>query len=102
MNMDDKDDLRNHAHEAVDDAAHSAAADKAKGHTKETIGKVKEKVGDLIGDRELEVKGQAQRVEGKKDRLKGEIKEKIDDVTDHVKAGAEVVKEKIDHARGKK
>lgn len=80
---------------AVDDAASSAAADKAKGHTKEVIGSVKAKVGSLIGDKELEAKGHVQNAEGKKDRLKGEIKETIEDVKDKVKAGVEVIKEKI-------
>lgn len=79
----------------IDDAASSAAADKAKGHTKEVIGTVKAKVGSLIGDEELEAKGHLQNAEGKKDRLKGEIKEKIEDVKDHFKAGVEVIKEKI-------
>lgn len=102
MNMDDRDDVRARAHEAADDAAHSATADKTKGHVKEAVGKVKEKVGGAIGDDKLEAKGTAQRMEGKKDRLKGEIKETIDDVKGKIEAGAEVVKEKFDQARGKK
>nr|WP_293392305.1 CsbD family protein [Nevskia sp.] len=81
--------------DVVDDAASSAAADKAKGHTKEVIGSIKAKVGSLIGDKELEAKGHVQNAEGKKDRLKGEIKETIEDVKDKVKAGVEVVKEKF-------
>ncbi|MDB5976959.1 MAG: CsbD family protein [Nevskia sp.] len=102
MSMDDKDDARERIHNATEDAAHSASADKAKGRVKEAVGKVKEKVGGAIGDHELEAKGTAQRVEGKKDRLKGEIKDKIDDVKEHIEAGVEVVKDKIDEARGKK
>lgn len=97
--MDDKD---HRAEEAVEHAAHSAAADKAKGHVKEAIGKAKEKIGGAVGDRELEGKGTAQRAEGKKDRLKGEIKDKVEDVKDRIKAGAEVVKEKVDELRGKR
>ncbi|GAC1625455.1 MAG: hypothetical protein NVS9B10_12380 [Nevskia sp.] len=89
------------ARKTVDDAAHSAAADKAKGHTKEVIGKIKEKVGHAIGDHELEAKGLLQNAEGKSDRLKGEIKEKIEDMKDTVKAGVEVVKDKIAEVRGK-
>jgi len=80
---------------AVDDAASSAAADKAKGHSNEMIGTVKAKVGSLIGDKELEAKGHVQNAEGKKDRLKGEIKETIEDVKDKVKAGVEAVKESV-------
>ncbi|WP_295684716.1 CsbD family protein [uncultured Nevskia sp.] len=85
----------NAAKDVVDDAASSAAADKAKGHTKEVVGSIKAKVGSLIGDKELEAKGHAQNAEGKTDRLKGEIKETIEDVKDKVKAGVEVVKEKF-------
>lgn len=94
MATDDKD-LRSQAHDAADDAAHSATADKAKGRVNETIGKVKSKIGNAFGDRDLEARGDAQRIEGKKDRLKGEIKEKVEDAKEYVKAGAEVVKEKI-------
>lgn len=79
--------------DVIDDAASSAAADKAKGHTKEVVGSIKAKVGSLIGDEELEAKGHLQNAEGKKDRLKGEIKETIEDVKDKVKAGVELVKE---------
>ena len=89
------------ARKTVDDAAHSAAADKAKGHAKEVIGKVKEKVGHAIGDHELEARGVMQNAEGKTDRLKGEIKEKIEDIKGTVKAGVEVVKEKIAEVRSK-
>ncbi len=97
--MDDKDTVRARAHEAAEEATHSAAADKAKGHVKEAVGKIKEKFGSAIGDDKLEAKGTAQRLEGKKDRLKGEIKEKIEDVKGHIEAGVEVVKEKFDEVR---
>ena len=100
--MDDRDDVRARAHEAASDAAHSSTADKAKGHVKEAVGKAKEKLGSALGDDKLETRGTAQRLEGKKDRLKGEIKEAIDDVKGKIEAGVEVVKEKIDEARGKK
>ena len=94
MVTDDKD-VGSQAREAADDAAHSAAADKSKGRVKETIGKVKSKVGSFVGDRDLQARGDAQRVEGKKDRFKGEIKDKVEDAKEYVKAGAEVVKEKV-------
>jgi uncharacterized protein YjbJ (UPF0337 family) len=83
---------------AVNGAVHSGTTDQAKGHTKEVIGAVKEKVGHLIGDRDLEGQGKAQNAEGKKDRIKGEIKESIEDVEARVKAGIEVVKDKL-HGR---
>lgn len=83
----------------TDKAKNSAAADKAKGHANEVIGTVKAKVGNLTGNRELEAKGHAQNAEGKVDRMKGEIKEKIDDAKNVVKAGVGAVKDKIDEAR---
>ena len=83
----------------VNDIAHSGKVDKVKGHTEEVIGSVKEKVGSLIGDKELEAKGHLQNAEGKKDRLKGEIKEKIEDAKDTVKAGVELIKEKVSDAK---
>ncbi|MBL6750558.1 MAG: CsbD family protein [Nevskia sp.] len=99
MGMEDKDDLRGRSRDAVDDMAHSAAADKAKGTVNETVGKVKEHVGRALGDHELQAKGAIQQAEGKKDRMKGEIKEKIDDAKTKAKAGVEALKDKIDEAR---
>lgn len=94
------------------DATHSASADKAKGHAKEVMGTVKAKVGNLVGDRELEARGHAQNAEGKTDVLKGEIKEKIedakteikeklDDAKNMIRAGAGVARDKVDEMRGK-
>lgn len=97
----DKDKFTERARAAADDATHSAAADKARGHAKEAIGSAKEKIGRALGDHQLEGKGYAQHAEGRKDRMKGEIKEKIEDVKDKARAGVEVVKEKIDQIRGK-
>ncbi len=76
-------------------AREDAAKDKTKGRVNETIGKVKDKIGSVTGDRDLQVKGQAQTAEGKKDRLKGEIKDKVEDAKDYVKAGVDVVKDKM-------
>ncbi|HEY1076364.1 MAG TPA: CsbD family protein [Fontimonas sp.] len=87
--------------EAIDDAAHSGAADKTKGRVKEVIGSVKANIGKAIGDRELEGKGHLQNAEGKKDRVKGEIKEAAEDVKDKVKAGVEVVKDKVREVRNR-
>lgn len=81
------------------DPRKSATADKAKGHANETVGKIKSKIGGAIDDRELEAKGDAQNAEGKAQRLKGEIKEKIEDVKDYAKAGVEAVKDKVRDAR---
>jgi uncharacterized protein YjbJ (UPF0337 family) len=93
------DNLRNDADRMAKDAKNSASADKAKGRTNELVGKVKAKVGGAIGDDELEAKGHLQNAEGKKDRAKGEIKEKVEDVKSKAKAGAEIVKDKIDEMR---
>ncbi len=79
----------------LDDASNSAAADKARGHSDELVGSVKEKVGSVIGDDKLEAEGQVQNAEGKAERMKGEFKEKIDDATDKVKAGVGAVKDKV-------
>ncbi len=89
------------AKDAADDVVHSGNVDKAKGHTKEVIGSIKEKVGSLVGDHKLEAKGHLQNADGKTDRMKGEIKEKIEDAKDTVKAGVAVVKDKINEVRGK-
>lgn len=83
-------------------ADQSGATDKAKGHANETVGTVKAKIGSLIGDRELEAKGHAQNAEGKAQRIKGEVKEAIDEAVDKVKAGAEVVSDKIKEVLHKK
>ena len=83
------------------DPANSPAVDKAKGHTKEVVGKVKAKVGEWTGDRDLQAEGYADRAEGKGQRVKGEIKEKIDDAKNVVKAGVEAVKDKIHETRAK-
>ena len=86
---------------AADRVVNSASADKAKGRVEQAIGKIKQKVGSVVGNEKLEAKGAIQRAEGKKDELKGEIKEKIDDAKSYVKAGVEVVKEKVDEVRRK-
>jgi uncharacterized protein YjbJ (UPF0337 family) len=75
--------------------ANSSEADKAKGHANELIGTVKQKVGHVLGDEHLEAEGLAQNAEGKKDRLKGEIKEKIEDAEAVAKAGLDLIKEKL-------
>ena len=51
MNMDDRDDVRHRAHDAADHAAHSATADKAKGHVVKSEFNVKDIKGG--GDREM-------------------------------------------------
>lgn len=81
------------------DIGKTPTADKAKGRTKEVVGKVKSKVGEWTDNRDLQAEGYADRVEGKGQRMKGEIKEKIDDAKNAVKAGADAVKDKMHEAR---
>ena len=90
---------KDHAKKTADAVVHSAKADKAKGHSKEIIGSVKEKIGNVIGNETLEAEGYAQNAEGKKDRLKGEIKESFEEAKDKLKAGVELVKEKLHDVR---
>ena len=95
------DKLADKTREAARDAANSASADKARGRSNEFFGTVKAKVGSVIGDEEMEAKGHLQNAEGKTERLKGEIKEKIEDAKDVVKAGVGAVKDKINEVRNK-
>jgi uncharacterized protein YjbJ (UPF0337 family) len=90
--------MKDRMSEAERQANKDGSVDRVKGHTNEIIGNVKEKVGGAIGDHEMELKGSAQRAEGKSQRVKGEIKKTIDDVADKVKAGAEIVGEKFKEA----
>lgn len=68
--------------------------DKVKGHGKELLGTAKAKVGDLVGNRELQAKGEMQKADGKADRIKGEIKDKARDVKDAVKDKAEAMRDR--------
>lgn len=77
----------------------SPTADKVKGRANELIGKVKTKVGSITGDRDLEAEGYVQNAEGKTGRMKGAIREKLDDAGNMVKAGVGAVKDKIAEAR---
>lgn len=90
---------RTRSETSIDKARHSAAADQAKGKTKQFVGKVKERVGNAVGDDELAARGTAQRADGKADEVKGKVKEKIDDARDAVKGATEAIKDKLDDAR---
>lgn len=90
---------KHEASKAADKVTSSAAADKAKGHVKEAVGTARAEVGKLVGSEEMEAKGHLQHAEGTKDRLKGELKESIDNAKDKVKAGVELVKDKIEEVR---
>ncbi|NKF24529.1 CsbD family protein [Solimonas marina] len=84
---------------AVDQARHSAEADRARGKTKQVAGKVREKVGDAIDDREMAAEGTRQRAEGRAEEVKGNVKAKIDDAADTVKGAAEAIREKWQDVR---
>lgn len=62
----------------------SAARNKAKGVAKEVVGTVRQRVGEAVGDEELEAKGEAQKVEGKVQRNVGEAQELIGDLKDKI------------------
>ncbi len=53
--------------------------DKAKGHANKAGGAIREKTGELIGDREMQVKGAAQQVKGEAQKAKGEVKGALGD-----------------------
>jgi uncharacterized protein YjbJ (UPF0337 family) len=59
--------------------------------TDQAKGKVKEAVGTLTGDKDLES-------EGKADRLTGEAKEKLDDVKNKAEEVVDKAKDKVDEA----
>lgn len=52
----------------------SSNQDKAEGTIKETIGAVKEKTGDVIGNPDLQDRGTAEKVEGKVQQKVGDVK----------------------------
>ena len=51
--------------------------DQVKGHTDEAVGKVKEAVGAVVGNKELELKGTIQKNIGKVQAKLGDIKSSI-------------------------
>ena len=85
--------------DTIDRATHSAEADKARGKSKQFVGKIREKAGEFLDDNEMRAKGTQQRAEGRAEEIKGNVKEKIDDLADTVKGAAEAIKEKIQDAR---
>ncbi|MGE0315952.1 MAG: CsbD family protein [Lautropia sp.] len=52
-----------------------------KGTVKDAVGKVQEKVGEVIGSREQEAKGIAKQVEGKAQKGVGNVQEAVDDAS---------------------
>jgi uncharacterized protein YjbJ (UPF0337 family) len=52
----------------------SSTTDKIKGAAKEVAGKVKEETGKAIGDRDLQERGTAEKVEGRVERKVGDVK----------------------------
>jgi len=55
----------------------SSTTDKIKGAAKEVAGKVKEETGKAIGDRDLQARGTAEKVEGKVERKVGDFKKEF-------------------------
>jgi len=60
----------------------SEFTDKAKGYANEAAGKVKQAIGDVTNNAELQAKGVAQEVEGKAQVAKGDVKGAVKDVAD--------------------
>lgn len=52
----------------------SSTKDKAKGSAKEAVGAVKEKTGQVVGNRDLQDRGTAEKVEGKVQKKVGDVK----------------------------
>jgi uncharacterized protein YjbJ (UPF0337 family) len=55
--------------------------DQAKGHIEEAKGKIKEVAGNLVGNKDLELKGTIQKSGGKAQAAFGDLKDKIKDAT---------------------
>ena len=55
--------------------------DRIAGAAKQTVGKVKEKVGQAVGDSKTEAEGEAQQTEGKIQNAVGGIKDTLRDAT---------------------
>jgi uncharacterized protein YjbJ (UPF0337 family) len=87
------------ASKAASNVSSSAAVDKAKGHVKEVVGTARANVGRLIGNEEMEVRGNLQHADGSKDLLKADLKDAVDNAKDKVRAGVDLVKEKVDDLR---
>lgn len=75
--------------------AHSGERDKAKGRVKEVVGGAKKKIGQALGDDQLEAEGRLERGEGKIDRAKGAVKETVEDAKDVARAGVAKAKAKL-------
>jgi len=56
----------------------SSTTDKIEGNFDETKGKIKEKVGKVTNDADLEAEGQAENLDGKIQKKVGEIKQVFD------------------------
>lgn len=60
----------------------SSTTDKITGKANEIAGKVRQGVGDLIDDREMQAKGVVQKAKGDAQQAKGDAKEKLKDLVD--------------------
>ena len=57
--------------------------DQVKGTAKDLGGKIQEKAGKLVGNKEQQAKGLANQVEGKTQQKVGDLKEAVKDATKH-------------------
>lgn len=78
----------------------SGMTNKIKGGANEAVGAVKQKVGELIGDPELEGEGIAQKMKGKGQRVVGDATEAATEAFESVKQKSEeIVKDTKDAVR---
>lgn len=56
--------------------------DQVKGVAKDIAGKVQEKTGEVLGDKQQQVKGMVKQVEGQSQKAKGDAKEVLKDAVD--------------------
>jgi uncharacterized protein YjbJ (UPF0337 family) len=70
-------------------------ADETKGKGEHVGGKIKEGVGDLLGDREMEREGQLEQQKGKAEQDEARARKKADEARDR-KLDAEIEKRRTD------
>ena len=80
--------------ETVDSTVGAGTSDKVTGKINEVVGTVKDKVGEVTGDKKLEAEGEVQHAEGKGEQILGNLKGSFEDVAEKAKHIAENAKEK--------
>ena len=76
--------------------------DRIQGKAEDIAGKVKRKVGEVTGNRELEAEGALEQAKGKTRNAVGQVKDAVRDAADNIKRenrDAETDQERIDRER---